>query len=178
MGSGSQQCYNANDVKEHARSDYAGNAGDTFVGWDAGPTPGQAAAGKGFRDMGNCTGIFYQRSMVSIADVRDGTSHTYLVGEKYLNPDHYLDGEDYSDDQSAWCSDDFDMHAWTGTGRLPYPDQAGYPQSYIFGSAHPSGWNVVMVDGSVHHMPYDIDPEIHRRLGNRQDGQQVDGNQF
>ncbi|NQT41540.1 MAG: DUF1559 domain-containing protein [Planctomycetes bacterium] len=166
---GSGQCYNADNVELHARSDYVGNAGDTIVPWGAGPSPEQVQAGEGFRDMSACTGILYQRSEITLGDIRDGTSNTYLVGEKYLNPDHYTDGEDYSDDQSCWAGDDWDLHAWTGPGQRPISDRPGYSPLGRFGSAHPSGWQAVFCDGSVRSLSFSIDPEVHRWLGNRGD---------
>ena len=47
-----------------------------------------------------------------------------------------------------------------------------------FGSSHPSGLNVVFVDGSLHHITYTIDPTIFSRLGTRADGQPIDSSDF
>ena len=47
-------------------------------------------------------GIAYQRSHVTMADIKDGTSNTYLAGEKYINPDYYATGEDLGDDWNAY----------------------------------------------------------------------------
>ena len=178
LGSSSLQCYNANNVERHARSDYVGNGGDVIVGWGSGPTPAQAATGTGFRDMSANTGIFHQRSATTIAEIRDGTSNTYLIGEKYLNPDRYQDGEDFSDDQSCWAADDWDMHAWARLDLPPRQDRAAFSCQWRFGSAHPSGWNVALADGSVRHISYNIDPETHRRLGNRRSGLPLDASAF
>jgi hypothetical protein len=43
-----------------------------------------------------------------------------------------------------------------------------------FGSAHSAGCYFAMCDGSVQLVSYDIDAEMHRRLGNRHDGLVVD----
>jgi prepilin-type processing-associated H-X9-DG protein len=51
----------------------------------------------------------------------------------------------------------------------PQQDRPGL-EITVFGSAHAAGCNFAMCDGSVHTIAYDIDPETHRRLGNRQDG--------
>ena len=39
------------------------------------------------------TGIVYCGSMIKMADITDGTSNTYLAGEKYLDPDYYATGK-------------------------------------------------------------------------------------
>ena len=57
-------------------------------------------------------------------------------------------------------------------------DQPGYLDSYRFGSAHSDGLNMSLCDGSVRFVSYSIDPEIHRRLGNRQDGFTIDARSF
>ena len=63
-----------------------------------------------------------------------------------------------------------DMQRWCNLVFLPLRDRIGFEGSKRFGSAHQSGLNMMFCDGSVHHMPYDIEGEIHRRLGNREDG--------
>ncbi len=44
------------------------------------------------------TGVSFWHSAITMAQIRDGTSNTFMVGEKYVNADHYndcLDGGDY-----------------------------------------------------------------------------------
>jgi hypothetical protein len=39
-----------------------------------------------------------------------------------------------------------------------------------FGGAHPNGCLMLLCDGSVHTMGYEIDKKVHGRLCNRRDG--------
>jgi prepilin-type processing-associated H-X9-DG protein len=55
---------------------------------------------------------------------------------------------------------------------------AGFDFRLRFGSAHANGCNFGLCDGSVHTISYQIDPEVHRRLGNRHDGLPIDGSQY
>jgi prepilin-type N-terminal cleavage/methylation domain-containing protein/prepilin-type processing-associated H-X9-DG protein len=138
------------------------------------------------------TGVFYCGSLTKLSDITDGTSGTYLLGEKYICPDYYSDGEDGGDNEDAYMGDDDDIDrpvgdspgtytrgAYTGTYLPPLPDTPGYePSTRGFGSAHLSGFNMAFCDGSVHTMSFTIDPETHRRLGNRKDGLLIDAKSF
>ena len=128
----------------------------------------------GTYDWGNvrdCTGILFKRSEVRLSDVQDGTTHTYLVGEKRC----VLDGSDWGDDQHMYLGHGLDTARYTTLDLPPIADGpliANGPRR--FGSVHPGGCHFVFVDGSVSLISYHIDPEIHRHLGNRKDGMPID----
>jgi prepilin-type N-terminal cleavage/methylation domain-containing protein len=120
------------------------------------------------------TGISFQRSEVGIKHVTDGTSHTYLIGERFLEITDYETGRDGGDNET-WCTgfnnDNFRM------GFDPPAQDRVLPvnvccQGNIFGSVHPAGWFVSWCDGHVESIGYDIDLPVHRANANRADGGQ------
>jgi prepilin-type N-terminal cleavage/methylation domain-containing protein len=115
-------------------------------------------------------GVSFERSEVTLAEVSDGTSNTYMVGEKYLNPDDYATGLDPSDDWSMYSGHQDDQYRVTNHLWPPMRDTPGLQNRCSFGSNHPGIWQVVLCDGSVRGMNFSIDKEVHRRLGNRKDG--------
>jgi prepilin-type N-terminal cleavage/methylation domain-containing protein/prepilin-type processing-associated H-X9-DG protein len=137
------------------------------------------------------TGVIHYRSKIMTKDVADGLSKTYLIGEKFLSPDGYeqlLPGGPgmFGDNQGVWSGFEWDHHrvAWNPLSTnqqadfQPRQDQAGIdnPGWLAFGSAHAGGLNMVMCDGSVQTVSYDIDPIAHRYQANRLDGQAVSPN--
>jgi prepilin-type processing-associated H-X9-DG protein len=161
---------NFNLVAAVAQTDYAANAGDTGVG--GGPGPPSLAAGDNpaypWNDNQKANGICYLRSEVVTAQILDGTSHTYLIGEKYVNA-----GLDPGDDQTMYSGYDYDTLRWARPASPPLMDSSALAFRR-FGSAHPSGCNFVLCDGSVRSIRYEIDPEVHRRLANRRDRLPID----
>ncbi len=182
------------------RSDYAGNGGYGYVhcGYPAtaawtenvaggsGPNnvtavenpPGQmtAEARTTFAGVAQAaTGIFYAGSMTKLADIKDGASNTYLVGEKCLSPDYYDTGSSGGDNESAMVGDNADITRWAYWP--PCPDTPGY-DGYSFGSAHANGFQMAFCDGSVKMMNYTIDPNVHRNLCERADGNVIDAKAF
>lgn len=168
----------------HARSDYAANAGDikkleeqcgniyplNVASMDT-PRAGWPPATSDFN------GIAYCGAAVKVAMVTDGLSKTYLVGERYNNPDNYETGLDHGDDWSMWTGYQDDICRSTYfdpttpiDNRVPLQDTPGLELPEHFGSAHPAGCNIAFGDGSVHLIGFDIDAELHRRNGHRSDG--------
>jgi prepilin-type N-terminal cleavage/methylation domain-containing protein len=167
-------------LTEGARMDYAANAGAPIdfarnpnsgnIGYGPGPANLAAAATYAWPDPTKVTGIVHVRSTVRLAEITDGTSNTYLVGEKWVNPQHYEDGKDLGDDQGPYVSDERDNVRWAQTGWLPVQDRAGVDWSWQFGSAHPTVWNMAFCDGSVQRLNYDMDIRVHVFLADRRDG--------
>lgn len=166
------------------RSDYAVNGGTNVRTWGFGPQSyDDAKAGRGFlsdADQQTINGICFQRSKIKIVDISDGTTSTYMVGEKYLNPDNYYSGNDYGDDEPALGADDLDLNRWASYNSAspaqfaPLQDRAGIANQSVFGSVHAGGFNMAFCDGSVHLIPYTIDPQTHANLASRNDRQSVD----
>lgn len=165
-----------------ARTDYAANCGDQNRN-EIFPGPGSVAEGDNptyaWTDTSIETGVSYQRSEVSIGEIRDGTSNTYCVGEKYLSPDAYTTGTDAADNENMYVGYDNDIFRSSAIGYgSPMQDRIGVSNVFIYGSPHSSGFQVTLCDGSVRMISYSIDLETHRRLGNRRDGLIVDGSKL
>jgi len=168
-----------------ARTDYGANGGQTYTDpdtcgwWVAGPTsiPDSATLTSKAGIMNRvANGIVYTLSTVALKDVSDGASNTYMVGEKYLDPDVYFNGRDYGDNENMYIGDNADISRWTY--QVPMQDQAGLRTDRVFGSAHGGGFNIALCDGSVRMINYAINADVHARLGNRKDGRVIDQGQF
>jgi prepilin-type N-terminal cleavage/methylation domain-containing protein len=186
---GSRDIRNYDPPPVAGKSDYAANLGDARVlPTEPGPanlddyaTYNWCCSGPGKTKE---TGIVFQRSTVEMRQITDGTTHTYLYGEKNLDPNLYETGEARNDDQSMYNGHDRDNLRSTFVGvingqialqfsHLPAPDTPGKSEDYLwtFGGPHPGGWQVVFCDGSVQFLSYEMDPMTHRWLGNRMDGE-------
>jgi len=151
-----------------ARGDYAACVGDN-------------AQIESSQTTAKWNGVCYLKSTVRPGEIPDGMSYTYFGGEKSLNPDYYATGQSCGDDDMLWVGYNFDSLRSTFDADPTYwprPDQQGTDYYCAFGAAHISGFHMLLCDGSVQSISYSIAPGIHARLGNRQDGQSLDGNQF
>lgn len=141
------------------------------------------------------TGIIIQRSAIQVEHITDGTSKTMLIGEKYLNPLQYELSSD-TDNNSLYQGSNWDVVRWVPNinviglvdrehadfldttnryrSRIPMQDTSGWQRKQNFGSAHASGFQAVLCDGSAHTVTYDIDLKVLFGLSNRRDGKATD----
>jgi prepilin-type N-terminal cleavage/methylation domain-containing protein len=147
--------------------DYSANGGSVKILWGAGPGSwAEAEAGLGFSKGATASnGACFQRSAITVRKIFGGTAHTYLAGEKYMNPDNYYNGLDTADDQPFLGSDDLNLYAWAGGA--PTRDRRGSINPGSYGSNHPYSINMVLCDGSATSVTYDVDPDVFRRSANR-----------
>lgn len=204
--------YNSATPLTAGKSDYAANSGTRWVEtvWNASPAanefPPDYPSEQTFDEAGNrwwidkvmtderargvreINGIMYQRSQVSFRQITDGTSKTYLCGEKALQTGDYETGTNGGDNET-WCTGfNNDNFRRTASGNnvlalnslVPEQDAPVLSNNHnqAFGSPHSGGMNMAFCDGSIHTVSYDVDWQIHRDMGDRADGNVVDGSGF
>ena len=163
------------------KTDYAANYGGKHASCDTDRdaiAPANYAKGTEYaknRSWPNTTGngVILTLGAVRIGEIRDGTTNTYLIGEKYLIPDYYEIYGDYSDDNGLYIGTDCDLVRMTyqSTAHQPLQDRAGFGKfSFAFGSCHAGAFGMAMCDGSAQRVSYSIDLETHYLLGVRNDG--------
>ena len=146
--------YRSRYGKLGARTDYAMNGG----------------AAKG-RTSGNSItiqydGIWMIGKRATIKNITDGTSKTYLVGEKAMDTKELVTGNGIGDHapMAGWVDRRGTANSYVRyAARRPNMDS---PENCLschdFGSAHREGWNAVMSDGSVRLVSYELDLVTHR----------------
>jgi len=150
----------ASVYKNTNRLDYAGNSGSSLT----------ATSLDGMLEESN-------RKQIGMQSVTDGTSNTILVGEKQLHPYDLggIAGHCCDDNEpfvnAGWESDIVRLGSTTPRKDK---DHSLTTSSNFFGSRHPAGINVVMVDGSVHHIPWEVDAANFLHLCVRDDGFSVE----
>lgn len=172
-------CTPAPTLNQCGKIDYAGNFGSRKTDTNAAsfnPSTYANAAAYECSDSPE-NGVIYRCSKVTIAQVKDGTTNTYLIGEKYLLPTDYENGKNDSDNEGAFfgaVNDNLRSTCVTSSSRdqCPAQDRVGYnTPKHAFGSTHAGAFGMAMCDGSAQRISYSIEPETHRHLGQRNDGE-------
>ena len=115
--------------------------------------------------------------LIRMSHLTDGASKTMLFGEKYVNG-LWTQGGSWGDNAGWYVGRSWDTQRFAV--RRPKHDSyltdrpanrvQGNQQYNYFGSAHPTGFNCVMADGSASSVGYDVDGIVFARLCNRRDG--------
>jgi prepilin-type processing-associated H-X9-DG protein len=203
------------------KGDYAANTGDAVYSAAVDATGPALAAPDSYADITSTrspfiwtvtddsskiqfqSGVIFYRSEISLQRVEDGTSNTYLIGEKFVPSDAYegnstgsgTPGFSWGENQSLYSGFEWDnqrvaynLYPDPNNSRSlasiesyqPIQDRAGVlnQRELQFGSAHAGGFNMAFCDGSVRSISYDVDYKAHSYLANRLDGNTVDSSSY
>jgi prepilin-type N-terminal cleavage/methylation domain-containing protein/prepilin-type processing-associated H-X9-DG protein len=171
-GSGAIGTYEFQGAPDYKTGDNAGVEGSlgTSTSWGSGLWP----------NPGNYNGPCFIRSELTIAQIKDGTSKTLIIGEKFLTIDEYNTGGNPADNESITTGFDNDNVRVADPAYPPVQDTLstnphlnGVTQKQ-YGSAHSGGFNAVFCDSSVHQLDYEIDLTVFQNVCARNDGKTVD----
>jgi prepilin-type N-terminal cleavage/methylation domain-containing protein/prepilin-type processing-associated H-X9-DG protein len=138
-------------------------------------------------DMLKLEGIFFACSSVRIADVKDGTSNTFLFGESrwenFMQDNNETDFWTIGSPQIDPCNcrtgkGGTEQSEFCGSTGVPFnaralPGTSGYVKELSFSSLHPGGAQFAFVDGSVRFLPFNVDGAIYKAHGSRRGRDQL-----
>jgi prepilin-type processing-associated H-X9-DG protein len=173
---------------------YTNRSGTTWY-FGANSYGGNAGIVAFYYDSMSQDGIFYLNSSVKIADITDGTSNTFLFGERNrIDPTYkILAGSDLASNRSGWAwanvygGFDF-LFASTRTRPINWiippgtTTDPGYvlqdDRVQVYGSQHTGGANFCFADGSVKFVSDTTAVPIVQALCTRAGGEVVDASQY
>lgn len=169
----SGQNSNSFDQVPRAQIDYAGGnqEGTGILARNFSGTCGDTSSGS----------VGPRKNLYNFSSVTDGTSNTLMVAEKCVNLNSLGQGTQEGDIYgytSGWDGPPSSNPGITHetvrrTDLEPWSDiTAANPLNGAnrFGSSHDGGLNALLVDGSVRFIPYTIELDLFRKLGNKGDG--------
>jgi prepilin-type N-terminal cleavage/methylation domain-containing protein/prepilin-type processing-associated H-X9-DG protein len=117
-------------------------------------------------------GVIFIGSALPPSRLRDGSTKTYLLGEKYVPQSAYTTGTT-GYQNAAYSGDSPDT--LRGGHRLPESDSTAWTSTRqgAFGGPHPGSFNAAFCDGSVRPIDFSIDAQTHFLLSAREDRQHV-----
>lgn len=125
------------------------------------------------------------------AEITDGTSHTFLLGEDAGRPQFWTkaglqSGDDYPNNNnspviagvtkgSAWAdpASECPVNGFTGDGMQGGPYVLNVTNNSELFAFHPGGINTVFCDGSVHYLAETVDGPIVCALVTRAGGEKI-----
>jgi prepilin-type N-terminal cleavage/methylation domain-containing protein len=113
-------------------------------------------------------GILYHNSAVKFRDIRDGLSHTFIVGER-------SSALSFSTWVGSPANDDCGPGMVLGSALDP-PNSLGFttnPDPHNFSSRHSQGANFCSADGSVRLVDQNIDEAVYKALCTRASGDSI-----
>jgi len=139
------------------------------------------SARKRSMDETDLEGIFFCCSRVRMAEISDGTSNTFMIGESkaetFSQDGNQMDFWYIGSPQIDPCNcqtgaGGTEQSEFCGSTGVPInaraiPALSGYIKELSFSSLHPSGCQFVLADGSVRFVPYNINATTYQGMGSR-----------
>jgi len=163
-----------------AVTSYRGNAG---ANWGADHYPDEAAFSTAYvnpavdgskNGLENGDGLFWRgdlrKGTMRLAEIADGTSNTYLIGEDVPELIQW-NAWAYTNGSTATCAIPPNVGITTGDPDLGKPGFGRWPTRYSFRSRHPNGLNFALADGSVRFVSNNIPLLTYRQMATRAGGE-------
>jgi prepilin-type N-terminal cleavage/methylation domain-containing protein/prepilin-type processing-associated H-X9-DG protein len=148
-----------------------GNTGRAGSPFTCDPRWRNASASGSFNGLDDGDGIFFRddfRRPRKLADVVDGTSNTFMIGEDVPAKNEHCDWP-FANHATGTCGIAPNAKNISGQEFSPHD----WPNVYSFHSLHPGGLQFAYADGSVHFISDSIPPTVYRALATMNGGEVV-----